>query len=461
MRLSREKIPFKAFEFGFGERKLTLELPETRVMRIVRGRPCPAITDVVTEVKKALRNPIGSPPLGDIVKPGEKVGIVVSDATRPWARSDLFLPALLDELNANGIPDRDIFIVIGLGAHRRHTAEEDTLTCGRDVRGRIHVFPHDCRNGNELAFVGRTSRGVDTFINKRLHEADRMILTGGIVYHYMAGFGGGRKAVMPGIGGFSSIQANHFLFMNKEAGKGINPGCASGSLADNDMHLDMCEMAEMVKPDFILNTVPAPKGGVARFVAGHWYKAWEEGTKLVEELYGVPLEEKADIVIASAGGFPRDINLWQGTKAIVNASMACKPGGAIVCILECREVREPKEFFGWFQYKDIRELEMAIRRCYTPDNAIKSYLGFPAYMCVDIAKKFRLIIVTKPENVNAINGIGMTAVDGLGQAYRIARDGLGKKEFRIAVMPAAADTVPIVRNGYGRFPNCKSHALTP
>ena len=199
----------KKFSFGYGNAVVELALPEEQIIHEIEGRPAAAIEDVPAAVVAALRNPIGTPPLKEIVKPGETVAIIVSDITRAWIKANQFLPTLLDELNEAGIPDQDIFIMIALGAHRPHTEEENVVVCGAAVCHRIRIYQHNSRDKNGLVYNGTTSRGVEAWNNKRVMEADRIILTGGIVYHLMAGFGAGRKAVMPGISGYDTIQANH------------------------------------------------------------------------------------------------------------------------------------------------------------------------------------------------------------------------------------------------------------
>lgn len=424
------------YKFGFGDQQMPIALPQEKIIQVITGRQVEPLADIPAAVKMALENPIGTPPLRKVVKAGEKVAIVVSDITRAWVKFDQFLPVILDELNLAGVPDGDIFIVIALGAHRAHTEEENVLVCGKDVCSRVRVYQHDCRDEANLAAIGKTGRGIELFINKRIAEADRVILTGGVVYHLMAGFGGGRKAIMPGISGFKSIQGNHLFCMNKEVGKGLNPNCISGKLAGNEMNEDMTEMAAMVKPDFLFNAVFTSEGKFAAFVAGHWYDAWLAGTKKVEEIYGIPIKSRADLVIASAGGFPKDINLYQGSKTIDNADMAVKPGGVIICLLECRDIFEPKEFSNWFQYShDLLEFEMAIRSNFTIP-------GFIAYKIVDIAKRNKLIIVTKPENTDFMRRAGIIPATGLAEAYDIAKRELGREDYSITVMPFAANTVP-------------------
>jgi lactate racemase len=260
---------------------------------------------------------------------------------------------------------------------------------------------------------------------------------------------GGESAISPemgsrffglhaGVSGFGSIQGNHLFCMNKEVGKGLNPNCASGELAGNEMHADMTEVAVLAKPDFLLNAVFTPEGKFARFVAGHWYKAWEAGTKLVEEIYGIPITAQADLVIASAGGFPKDINLYQGSKTIDNAFMAVKPGGVIICFLECRDIYEPQEFSGWFKHKNMLEFEMAIRDYFTIP-------GFIAYKCSYIARENTLIVVTKPENAEFIRNTRMIPVTTAAEAYALAKQKLGRDDYTITVMPHAANTVPLLQ----------------
>lgn len=426
------------FDFGYGDSKVSVALPQKNIVNVIEGRPATAIIDVPTAVRDALRHPIGSPPLKAIVKQGDKVAIIVSDITRAWVKFDQFLPVLIEELNETGIPDQDIFIMIALGAHRAHTPEENMIVCGKSVCHRIAVYQHDAHDKDNLVYRGTTKRGVDTYINRRVAEADKVILTGGIVYHLMAGFGGGRKAIMPGVSGFSSIQGNHLNCMNKAVGKGLNPHCISGKLSGNEMHEDMTEMAELAKPDFLLNAVFTPEGEFAQFVAGHWYKAWEQGCKIVEEIYGIPITAQTDLVIASAGGFPKDINLYQSSKTIDNAYMAVKPGGAIICFLECRDIYEPPEFSDWFKYETMLDFEMAIRNNFTIP-------GFIAYKCADIARKGPLIIVTGPENMDFIRSTGMIPAANAAEALVIANKAIGKKDYTITVMPYAANTVPLLK----------------
>lgn len=427
----------KKCEFKYGNGLMTIDILEKQVIHELYGRPCEVVEDVPAAVQEALDNPIGTPPLKKIVKAGDKVAIVVSDITRAWVKFDQYLPVVFDELNKAGIPDQDIFITVAVGAHRLNTSEEFAVICGQQVCHRVEVVNHDCHNQDELVYTGKTSRGIDCFINKRVAEAEVKILTGGVVHHMMAGYGGGRKAILPGISGYKAIQANHLLCMNEVVGQGLNPNSVSGELDSNEMNIDMVEQAALAKPDFLVNAVFSPEGKFAKFVAGHWHEAWLAGVKMVEEIYGVPINEKADLVISSAGGFPKDINLYQGLKTVDNAYMAVKPGGVIICFMELQDIMEPPEFAGWFKYKTAIEHEMALRENFTIP-------GFLAYKLADIARKTSLIIVTRPENVDFIRNAGMIPATTADEALAIAKEKIGREDYTITLMPAAANTVPVM-----------------
>ena len=428
----------KKFSFGFGNGTMEMELPAERIIHEIEGRPVTALTDVPAAVQAALRNPIGTPPLVEVVKPGETVAIIVSDITRAWIKASQFLPTLLDELNAAGVADKDIFIVISLGAHRPHTEEEDIQVCGASVCHRVRIYQHNARDKENLTYVGTTSRGVAAWINKRVMDADRIILTGGIVYHLMAGFGAGRKAVMPGISGYETIQGNHRFCLHPQVGSGINPNCMSGRTNGNEMHEDQMEITALVDPDFLLNVVFTPEGNFAGIFAGHWQFAWEAGCRKVEEIFGIPITAQADLVVASAGGYPKDINLYQGTKTLDNAYMATKPGGVAICFLECRDILEPAEFSNWFKYPDALAFENALRGAFTVP-------GFVAFKCLSIAKDISMIIVTKPENAEFVRKTGMIPAVSAAEALQIAREKIGRDDFTITVMAHAANTVPLLK----------------
>ena len=425
------------FELGLGKGTVKLALPDENVLEVVEGKEVAPITDPRKAAEEILRNPIESPPLTEVVKPGETVVIVASDITRAWLKHDQWLPAILDELNAAGVPDSNISLMIALGAHRRHTHEENVMVYGAEVVNRIKIVQSYAPDEEDFVYVGTTSRGVKASLNKIAVNADKVILTGGIVYHLMAGFGGGRKSVLPGIASYATIQGNHAFCLHDEVGKGISPDCVSGKLQGNNMHEDATEIAAMLNPAFLFNVVLTADGKFARFVAGHWYKAWEAGCETVCEIFGVPIKEKADLVVASAGGFPKDINLYQGSKTIDNAAMACKDDGVLILLLECKDIKEPPDFSGWFDHESLHDRELALRKGFTVPGFISLKGGI-------VAKQLPHIVVTLPENKQFMEKAGLIPVTTIEEAMALAEEKLGRKNYTVTVMPHAANTVPLL-----------------
>jgi nickel-dependent lactate racemase len=428
----------RRFELRYGKGSLGLEIDAPELLGVITGCAHPAVPDLSRAYREALDHPIDAPPLRELVRPGERVAVAVSDITRVWQRNDLTLPVLLETLNAAGVPDENVTVIVAVGGHRLNSAEEHLEICGETVCHRVRVVNHDAFDAPNMVRLGRTSRGTEVAISRLAREADRLILTGGAVYHYMAGYGGGRKSVLPGIAAIETIRQNHLLGLSPEAGRGSHPQCASRVRRGNPLHEDMMEIAGFVQPDFLVNIVPNLEGEVAGVFAGNWVSAWNAATDLVDRIFGVEIDALADIVVASAGGYPRDINLYQTGKTMDNACHAMRPGGAAVILSECRQVRDPETFFKWFGYPSIAELDRALRAGFHLD-------GWVAMKQLECGLKGRVILVTLPENVAVIRAAGLTAVSDLNEAMRMARGACGTETPKITVMPQASLTLPVLR----------------
>jgi len=429
---------YKEISLAYGDSQVTIALPEDSILNMVEGKQVVAIADIPRAVRTALRSPIGSPPLSGVMKPGDKVVIVVSDMTRMWIRYDLFLPTLLGELNDAGITDGNITLVVALGAHRCHTVAENDLTYGADIRQRIKIVQSSALEKGDFVSLGKTSRGVAIEINRVVAAADKVILTGGITYHSMAGFSGGRKALLPGVSSYNSIQSNHHLCLHREAGKGLNPNCTSGSLQENEMHQDMVEIAQAINPAFLLNAVYTPEGDFACFVAGHWQEAWLAGCQTVRELYGAPVSGQADMVITSAGGYPKDVNFYQASKAIENAAMAVRVGGVLIALMECRDIEDPPDFSHWFTHQSLYEREKALRENFTVPGFVALKLGL-------LAQDFSVIILSLPRNRDFLEQAGMIVATDMEEALELGRKILGSPTPPTTVLLHGGSTLPILR----------------
>ncbi len=404
-------------------------IPTRNFLGTIEPKEKPGVPDSRAEVLRALNEPIGSKPLNEIVKSGSKVAMVVDDVTRP-APSKVMVPPLLERLNELGVSDRDITIIFGCGTHRAVKPEEAKELLGVEVVNRVKTISHDC-HAKDLVYMGTTKKhGTKVFVNKVFAEADVRILTGDVEMHYYAGFGGGRKSVLPAVSGAETIQHNHALTLHPEARTSILEG--------NPVHEDMVEAARLAKVDFILNVVTNSKGEIARAFAGDLEQAFHEGVKLVEEMYKVPIERRADIVVVSPGGYPADINLYQAYKAVDNALDSVKRGGVVVLVAECPEGYGNEMFYEWMvKFKDLKSVEKEIKRHFDLG-------GFKAYRLSKALEKAQIILVSTMPDYYAVNVFRLRTARALNDALEDAFE-LAGKDAKVWAIPHGHVTLPIVK----------------
>ena len=427
----------REFSLKYGKGTVSFSIPEEQILDVVLGKEYSELENLEVAYLEALDYPIDAPPLKEITKPGDTVAIAVSDITRAWQKNHLTVPLLINYLNSAGVPDENITIVIAVGGHRSNTEQECKELCSEEVYNRVKVVNHDAWDTENMVYLGKTSKGTEVSVNRIFTEADKVILTGGIIYHYMVGYGGGRKSVMPGIASIKTIQQSHLWALGPELGNGSNPRSVSKYTRGNEAHEDMMEVAAFVNPDFIVNVVPNPEGNIAGIFAGNWISAWLHGTELVDKIYGVQIQEEADIVIATAGGYPKDINLYQTGKTMDNAYYAMKKGGIAIILAECPDIMEPEEFTQWFNYESVYEMEKALREDFTIP-------GWVAFREAECSKKGPFILVTKLENADFAKKANLIPATSIDDALKIAYEKCGTSTPTVTVMPQGANTFPIV-----------------
>lgn len=429
----------KKYQLPYGNGFQEVTLPEEKVLYDIHGNKADVLEDITAATLAAVRCPIASQPLQKVVRKGDKVAVIVSDVTR-LVRTAEFLPVIISEINAAGVPDEDITIIVATGTHRAHTHDEDIAVCGKDIVKRIKIHQHDSRNNEELTDLGVTSFGTPILIDSYVAEADKVIITGAVSLHPMAGFGGGRKAVMPGVSGHATIMHNHAIALAPKVGDGCNPLCETGILEGNPLHEDMVEVTKKLDPAFLVNMVFTPEGKLHEVVAGHWYKAWEKGCKDLVAMAGVPIKELADVVFASAGGSPKDMNLYQSCKAHMTAVFAVKKGGIMILTLECPDIKEPAIFTDWFSKSDVLQFEKDVRA----DFSIPAFVAFKTRCIVNSLTTY---LVTKPENFEFVRQTGQIPVASLEEAWLLAQQELakqGKDDYKITIMGHASATMPVL-----------------
>lgn len=321
--------------FKIGTRTQTVNVQDSMFLGSLEPNTVSADLTGEDVVIDALHHPIGTPPLREMLHSGETVAIVTSDITRPMPTWQV-MPALLKELYAAGIRPQDITLVFALGSHRKHTPEEMMHLAGEQAWREITCVDSDAAG---CVHIGTTSRGTPVDIDRRVASADRRICLGNIEYHYFAGYSGGAKAIMPGVSTREAIQANHSRMVESSA-------CA-GKLEGNPVREDLEEAAAMVGVDFILNVVLDAHKEIVRAVAGDVTAAHRAGCAFLDTLYCKTIPERADIVLVSQGGAPKDLNLYQTQKALDNAKHAVKKGGTIILIGSCKEGLGERVFEEW------------------------------------------------------------------------------------------------------------------
>jgi lactate racemase len=261
---------------------------------------------------------------------------------------------VLAELNAAGVKDENVTVIFGCGTHRAVKPEEATELLGAEALKRVKTISHCCTD-SDLVHIGITKTyGNKVRVNRAFAEADIRILLGDVNYHYYAGYGGGRKSVLPAMSCGETIQYNHAMLVNSNARTGILEG--------NPIHIDMTEAARLAKVDFIVNVVENKKGEIVKAFAGDVEAAFLEGVKLVDEMYQVTIDRRADIVVVSAGGYPADMNLYQAYKGLDNALDAVKRGGVIILVAECLEGHGNQVFYEWMtRLGDVKSIEKEVK----------------------------------------------------------------------------------------------------
>lgn len=335
------------YEFAYGDAAVSIDIEGASEVISLSEKQMEPIADVQEVLYRALEtDAIGAKPIKTLIVPGDEVTIVISDITRFWMRQDRIVLPLVNYLNGLGLRDQDIKILVALGSHRKQTEVELKKLVTEEIYGRVQVLQHDSDAG-DMVYVGTTSYGTPVKINPLVAKR-KTILISGTVHHLLAGYGGGRKSIVPGVSSAETICSNHLLSLHPiEAHSDSRVGL--GKLRSNPVHLDMMEAARLAKPLYGINIAVDAEDRVCGLFCGDVEKAWTASCEFVNDVFGVPIQGRADVVVAGCGGFPKDINLYQSVKTLINGAQAVKNGGTMVFLTECREGGGAKAFFDWIE----------------------------------------------------------------------------------------------------------------
>ena len=380
------------------------------------------------EIGASFDSPITSLPLDEVAGRDDSVLIVVSDATRATASAHV-VNLLVRRLVQSGITPANIAIIFATGIHRPVTENEKRELLTPFVVQRLRVLQHDAYNKAQLTTLGTTASGVAVEVNKALTEFSRVIITGGIGFHYFAGFTGGRKSICPGLASAKTIEATHMLALDFVAG-GRKAGVAAGALEGNAVHEECERVAALVAPAFGINTVVDERQRAVKIFSGDWRLAHRAGCDYYLERHSVAIPAKREVVIVSCGGFPHDINLIQAHKALDMAALACKDGGTIILLAECSDGLGRPDFLKWFDARNSRELGARLVSGYEVN-------GQTAWALLTKAERFRVCLVSDLPR-DDVKLMRMVPVETISEALEQARSGDGY------IMPRGAAVLPRV-----------------
>ena len=422
----------------FDKGELAFELPPGWRGTLVQSKTVPPIGDVPAQVTRALENPVQSPPLRALAKPGDKVCIVFTDVTRS-SPDALLVPPILAELEAAGVCDGDITLLCGIGMHRPSTHEEKVAKLGQAVVDRYRVVDNEPQNPAALVDLGTTESGIPLSVNKIAYEADLLIATGIVEPHQYAGYSGGRKTLSVGAAGEAMIAYTHGPQMID------HPGTRLGRIEGNPFHEAITEAARRAGLRFIVNVVQDDQKRVVFVRAGEPTAAFQDLVAFARTLYEVPVSQQFDVAVAGVG-YPKDANLYQASRAASYLFFAptpvVKPGGFFIVPAPCSEGAGE----GVGEQRFLKAMQEAPDVQFILDDARKN--GYPpgqqrAFVLAKVLEQARVIVVgaEDPELVSSAKFLTAPTMEA---AFDRVGQELGS-ELDALIVPHALLTLPIVQ----------------
>jgi len=394
----------------YGGTETSLKYEEARCEVLSARRGGRALSD--REIDLKLDAPIGSDRIDEVVQPGESVLIVVPDATREVGCGQI-VNLLVRRLIANGTAPFDIRIIFATGIHRKVTHQERESILTPFIAQRIKMLDHDPRDIASLVRLGETSSGIPVEVNRALKEHDRVIMIGGVSFHYFAGFTGGRKSIVPGLASNRTVAGTHKLAFDMQR-LTRRDGVDTGVLDGNAVHEAFVEAVKMVDPDLAITTMVDDDGAVTDVFLGDWNGSHRAACDAFAREHTVEIEARRPLVVASCGGIPHDIDLIQAHKSLDAASRACADGGTIVLLAECGDGTGRADLMDWFAAGSSAAIAEKLRERYQVN-------GQTAWNFMRIAERFDVRMMTRL-NDETLTGLHVKRIDenGIDQLIAVA-----------------------------------------
>jgi nickel-dependent lactate racemase len=414
-------------EIYYQGKKEKVHLPsQWKLLGVGEPREVEPISDMEAELRRVLDSPLGLPPLAELCSRAKSAAVIVDDQTRPTP-AYLILPQLLKQIERAGVPRDRITVIIGRGTHRVPNQEEIRAKVGAEVAANYRIVIHDPDDKASLVHLGQTRRGTPVWINKVVAEADFSVGIGNVVAHYLTGYAGGPKIILPGVSGRETIVPNHTMVKLPEVRQGRTEG--------NPLHEDQMEVAQIARLTMKVDVVLNMNNQIVRIVAGEVATAHKAAIQAYNEVYGYRVPALADVTIAS--GYPLEVELLQSCKALLSADIATRPGGTILLASQCKDGPGP----GF--YEALREkVEPAQIYQWIFEGKATPTGGPIAGRVKQLLKDKKVVVVTERIAPPQLEEMGMIYAASLDEA--ISRISSWAKQAQVLAFPAGSSSNPIV-----------------
>ncbi|MFX1446008.1 MAG: nickel-dependent lactate racemase [Promethearchaeota archaeon] len=421
--------------FDYGKNKLEIEIDPSWNVTIFQPIKQKVITNPIEIIKDSIENPIGCPPLKEIIKKKKiikKVCIVVNDATRP-VPSNVILEGLIKKLNSYGINDNKILILIATGLHRQSRENELERILGVDLKNRLEVKDHNATDKNTIKYLGKSFDNIPIYINKHYCESDLKILSGYVEPHFFFGFSGGGKSIVPGIAGEETIQLNH------SAKNIVSPYARFGIYKENPMYKITAEIVKSVGVDFVVNVCINENHKITQIAAGNLEKVHEKLVNYQLNHIFKQINEPYDIVICGNGGYPLDLNLYQAVKSMAIGEMAVKENGTII------SVNELSDGIGHDNFKELIYSGKTPKKIY--EQVLNKEIIVPDQWEIQVLTRIMMkaeIYVISRLKEGEIGNIGLKYATNVEEAIKMSLKKYGENA-KILILPNGPQMLPILK----------------
>lgn len=416
-------------ELPYGKTHQSAQFPESYQITSIVPKPVKPAPDPLALVNQAIDSPVGGVDLAqfDDIK---TVAIAINDKTRPVPHGYL-LPPLLNRVEALGITPENITLVIATGTHPVMPPEEYPWILPEEIIQRYPIVCHDSQDKDSLAYLGDTSRGTPVWVNKQYMQADLHLAVGNVEPHQFMGFSGGVKSVAIGVAGKQTINHNHSMMTDENA--------RLGEYHTNPARQDVEEIGRMIRVDFVVNALLNAQKKIVEVVAGDPVAVMQEAIPRVRGIFQVEVNDLFDLVIASPGGYPKDINVYQAQKALGHATLIIKAGGTVILVAECPEGTGSNSYEKWITHQSMTTHDAVFERF----EAEGFHVGpHKAFQLSRDASKVRVLLVSSMQ-AEFVKKLLLNPVDNLQHGVDIALADLDSTA-RIGVLPVANATIPML-----------------